>query len=247
MGVHSYSVCPFISHYTMLMHIPIHDPLSCLHIFFSLYFITFVVLCFLFFFLMIRRPPISTRTDTLFPYTTLFRSDNVVRAAIDQKVARVVLLSTDKAVYPINAMGLTKALMEKVLLAQARTLAESDTILCATRYGNVMASRGSVIPLFVSQLKKKKPITVTDPNMTRFLMSLDDSVDLVLHSFTTGKQGDIFVQKSPASTILDLATALKELFNSDSPIEIIGTRHGEKLFESLISRDRKSTRLNSSH
>ncbi|MGE0676306.1 polysaccharide biosynthesis protein [Pseudolabrys sp.] len=169
--------------------------------------------------------------------TNVLGADNVMRSAIEQKVSRVVALSTDKAVYPINAMGQTKALMEKVLLAQARTMQQDECILCTTRYGNVMASRGSVIPLFISQIKQGKPITITDPNMTRFLMSLDDSVDLVLHAFAHGRQGDIFVQKAPASTILDLALVLKDIFLSASPIEIIGTRHGEKLFESLISRE----------
>ena len=169
--------------------------------------------------------------------TNVIGADNVIRAALKQTVSRVVMLSTDKAVYPINAMGQTKALMEKVMLAQARSLTQSETTLCATRYGNVMASRGSVIPLFINQIKQNKPITITDPNMTRFLMSLDDSVNLVLHSFENGSQGDIFVQKSPACTILDLAIALRELFNRDTKIDVIGTRHGEKLFESLISRE----------
>lgn len=169
--------------------------------------------------------------------TNVLGADNVIRAAIEMKVKRVILLSTDKAVYPINAMGQTKALMEKVMLAQARNASKDQCVLCATRYGNVMASRGSVIPLFISQIKRRQPITITDPNMTRFLMSLDESVDLVLHSFEKGRQGDIFVQKAPASTILDLARALKDIFESDSAIEIIGTRHGEKLFESLISRE----------
>jgi UDP-glucose 4-epimerase len=152
-------------------------------------------------------------------------------------VQKVVVLSTDKAVYPINAMGQTKALMEKVMVAKARMLNESETLLCATRYGNVMASRGSVIPLFVKQLKQGKPLTVTDPNMTRFLMSLDDSVDLVLNAFSGGKQGDLFVQKAPASTIADLVQALRELFERDNPVQIVGTRHGEKLYESLVSRE----------
>lgn len=169
--------------------------------------------------------------------TNVLGADNVIRAAVAQRVASVVLLSTDKAVYPVNAMGQTKALMEKVMLAQARTLSEDETRLSATRYGNVMASRGSVIPLFISQIKQGKPITITDPNMTRFLMSLDESVDLVLHSFQNGRQGDIFVQKAPASTIGDLVQALKEIFEADTPVEIIGTRHGEKLFESLVSRE----------
>lgn len=169
--------------------------------------------------------------------TNVLGADNVVRAAVAQRVASVVLLSTDKAVYPVNAMGQTKALMEKVMLAQARTLSEDETKLCATRYGNVMASRGSVIPLFIAQIKQRKPITITDPKMTRFLMSLDDSVDLVLHSFQNGRQGDIFVQKAPASTIGDLVQALKQVFEADNPVEVIGTRHGEKLFESLVSRE----------
>jgi UDP-glucose 4-epimerase len=149
----------------------------------------------------------------------------------------VVLLSSDKAVYPINAMGISKAMAEKVMVASARMKGEADTVFCATRYGNVMASRGSVIPLFVSQIKSGRPITVTDPGMTRFLMSLEDSVDLVLYAFQHSRQGDIFVQKAPASTVGDLAQALKELFGSQSPVRIIGTRHGEKLYESLISRE----------
>jgi UDP-N-acetylglucosamine 4,6-dehydratase len=148
-----------------------------------------------------------------------------------------VVLSTDKAVYPINAMGQTKALMEKVMVAKARSLGAQETMLCATRYGNVMASRGSVIPLFVSQIKEGKPLTVTDPTMTRFLMSLDESVDLVVHAFRHAQQGDIFVQKAPASTIADLVQALKEIFNRDNPVRIVGTRHGEKLYESLVSRE----------
>ena len=169
--------------------------------------------------------------------TNVLGAENVMTAAIDNKVGKVVMLSTDKAVYPINAMGLSKALMEKFMVAKARMQNEGETVLCATRYGNVMASRGSVIPLFVSQLKDGKELTVTDPNMTRFLMSLDDSVDLVLHAYEHGRQGDIFVQKAPASTIGDLAQALKELLKLDNPIKIIGTRHGEKLYESLVSRE----------
>lgn len=169
--------------------------------------------------------------------TNVLGAENVMNAAIANAVARVVVLSTDKAVYPINAMGLSKALMEKFMVAKARMQNERETILCATRYGNVMASRGSVIPLFVSQLKAGKPLTVTDPNMTRFLMSLEDSVDLVLHAYEHGTQGDIFVQKAPASTVADLAQAIKELFAKDNPIQIIGTRHGEKLYESLVSRE----------
>jgi UDP-glucose 4-epimerase len=169
--------------------------------------------------------------------TNVLGSENVMEAAIARGVSRVVMLSTDKAVYPINAMGISKAMMEKFMVAKARMQSEGETVLCATRYGNVMASRGSVIPLFLSQLKEGKPLTVTDPNMTRFLMSLEDSVDLVLYAFEHGKQGDIFVQKAPASTVADLAQALKELFRKDNPIRVIGTRHGEKLYESLISRE----------
>jgi UDP-glucose 4-epimerase len=152
-------------------------------------------------------------------------------------VKRVVVLSTDKAVYPVNAMGISKAMMEKLMVAKARMLRDSDTVLCATRYGNVMASRGSVIPLFVQLINEGKPLTVTDPNMTRFLMSLEDSVDLVLHAFENGVQGDIFVQKAPASTVGDLAQGLLELFDSSVGTRVIGTRHGEKLYESLLSRE----------
>jgi UDP-glucose 4-epimerase len=169
--------------------------------------------------------------------TNVLGSENVMNAAVARGVSRVVMLSTDKAVYPINAMGISKAMMEKFMVAKARMQNEGETVICATRYGNVMASRGSVIPLFVSQLKENKSLTITDPNMTRFLMSLEDSVDLVLYAFEHGKQGDIFVQKAPASTLDDLAQALKGLFASTSSIRIIGTRHGEKLYESLISRE----------
>lgn len=169
--------------------------------------------------------------------TNVLGSENVMESAIQRGVSRVVMLSTDKAVYPINAMGISKAMMEKFMVAKARMQDAGETVLCATRYGNVMASRGSVIPLFVSQLKEGKPLTITDPNMTRFLMSLEDSVDLVLYAFEHGKQGDIFVQKAPASTVADLAQALKELFKKDNPIHVIGTRHGEKLYETLISRE----------
>lgn len=169
--------------------------------------------------------------------TNVLGSENLMRAAIEQKVSRVVMLSTDKAVYPINAMGISKAMMEKCMIAKARMQNNNETIFCATRYGNVMASRGSVIPLFVEQLKSNKPITITDPHMTRFLMSLEDSVDLVLHAFQHGKQGDIFVKKAPASTVADLAKALIEIFKMKSLTKIIGTRHGEKLYESLISRE----------
>ena len=169
--------------------------------------------------------------------TNVLGAENVMATAIANNVQRVVVLSTDKAVYPINAMGLSKALMEKLMIAKARMQNEGETVLCATRYGNVMASRGSVIPLFVSQLKEGKPLTITDPNMTRFLMSLEDSVDLVLHAYEHGTQGDIFIQKAPAATVADLAQALKELFDRANPIQIIGTRHGEKLYESLVSRE----------
>ncbi len=169
--------------------------------------------------------------------TNVLGTENVLNAATANDVKKVVVLSTDKAVYPINSMGISKAMAEKLMAAKARTQQEGETVFCATRYGNVMASRGSVIPLFVSQIKEGKALTITDPNMTRFLMSLEDSVDLVLYAFTHGKQGDLFVQKAPASTVTDLAQAIKELFNNDEPVRIIGTRHGEKLYESLISRE----------
>lgn len=169
--------------------------------------------------------------------TNVLGAENVMNAAITNNVERVVVLSTDKAVYPINAMGLSKALMEKLMVAKARMRSEGETVFCATRYGNVMASRGSVIPLFVKQIKEGKPLTITDPAMTRFLMSLEDSVDLVLHAFEHGHQGDIFVQKAPASTIEVLAQALKELFEQPTEIRVIGTRHGEKLYESLVARE----------
>ncbi|MBT8558142.1 polysaccharide biosynthesis protein [Polynucleobacter paneuropaeus] len=169
--------------------------------------------------------------------TNVMGAENVLNAATVSRVKRVVVLSTDKAVYPINAMGISKAMAEKLMVAKARTQLESETVFCATRYGNVMASRGSVIPLFVNQLKEGKPLTVTDPNMTRFLMSLEESVDLVLYAFTHGKQGDLFVQKAPASTVADLAEAIKQIFNAQVPVRVIGTRHGEKLYESLISRE----------
>jgi UDP-glucose 4-epimerase len=169
--------------------------------------------------------------------TNVLGAENVMNAAIAHGVERVVVLSTDKAVYPINAMGVSKAMMEKLMVAKARMLEQGETLLCATRYGNVMASRGSVIPLFVSQIKEGKALTLTDPSMTRFLMSLDDSVDLVLHAFEHGQQGDIFVQKAPASTVADLAQALLQLFGASTSPRIIGTRHGEKLFETLVSRE----------
>jgi UDP-N-acetylglucosamine 4,6-dehydratase/5-epimerase len=169
--------------------------------------------------------------------TNILGTENVMSAAIANGVEKVIVLSTDKAVYPINAMGQTKALMEKVMVARSRSLSESETLLCATRYGNVMGSRGSVIPLFVSQIKAGKPLTVTDPAMTRFLMSLDDSVELVRHAYSHGHQGDIFVQKAPAATIGDLVQALKEIFDARNPVRIVGTRHGEKLYETLVSRE----------
>lgn len=169
--------------------------------------------------------------------TNVLGAENVMNAAIASGVERVVMLSTDKAVYPINAMGISKAMMEKLMVAKARMYSESGTVLCATRYGNVMASRGSVIPLFVSQIKKGRPLTITDPSMTRFLMSLEDSVDLALCAFEHGHQGDIFVQKASASTVGALAQALNELFGQQSSICVIGTRHGEKLHETLISRE----------
>jgi UDP-glucose 4-epimerase len=169
--------------------------------------------------------------------TNVIGAGNVMRAAVANRVKRCVVLSTDKAVYPINAMGMSKALMEKLMVANARLSGSDATVLCATRYGNVMGSRGSVIPLFVSQLLKGEPLTVTDPNMTRFLMSLPESVDLVLYAFNHARPGDIFVQKAPASTIGDLALALRELLGRDNQIKIIGTRHGEKLYESLVSRE----------
>lgn len=169
--------------------------------------------------------------------TNVLGSENMMNAAIAQNVSRVVMLSTDKAVYPINAMGISKAMMEKFMVSKARMQRKGETVFCATRYGNVMGSRGSVIPLFILQLKRGEPLSVTDPTMTRFLMSLDESVDLVLHAFIHGEQGDIFVQKAPASTVADLASALKDLFNKNAAVRVIGTRHGEKLYESLISRE----------
>jgi UDP-glucose 4-epimerase len=172
--------------------------------------------------------------------TNVLGTENVLKAAIAAGVKRVVVLSTDKAVYPINAMGVSKAMAEKLVVAKARTIPDGGPVMCATRYGNVMGSRGSVIPLFVNQLKRGQPLTVTDPTMTRFLMSLEDSVDLVLHAFEHGRRGDIFVQKAPASTIGDLATALQELFDRPGPVRVIGTRHGEKLHETLVSREERA-------
>ena len=179
-----------------------------------------------------------------YPYeavrTNVMGAENVCNAALKCGVARLIALSTDKAVYPINAMGMSKALMEKIVVAKSRLADASRTKYCCTRYGNVMASRGSVIPLFIDQLKAGQPLTVTDPNMTRFLMSLDDAVDLVLYAFNHCQQGDTFVQKAPASTIYDLAQAIKELFEADSEIKVIGTRHGEKLYETLLTREEMS-------
>jgi len=169
--------------------------------------------------------------------TNIIGANNVLNAAVNNKIKNIVVLSTDKAVYPINAMGMTKAMMEKLMVAKSRTVNSDETIMSATRYGNVMASRGSVIPLFIKQCKENKPITVTEPNMTRFLMSLEESVELVLFAFKNAMPGDIFVQKAPASTIYDLAEAVKEIFNSQSEIKIIGTRHGEKTHETLINRE----------
>lgn len=170
--------------------------------------------------------------------TNVLGTENILEAAIQNKVKRVVCLSTDKAAYPINAMGISKALMEKVAIAKARALGENaQTTICCTRYGNVMASRGSVIPLWVEQIKAQKEITLTDPNMTRYMMTLDDAVDLVLYAFENGKNGDLFVQKAPAATLAVLAEALKALYQSNANIRIIGTRHGEKLYETLVTRE----------
>lgn len=171
--------------------------------------------------------------------TNVLGTENVLTVAIESGVKRVVCLSTDKAAYPINAMGISKAMMEKVIIAKSRTVDPKKTVICCTRYGNVMASRGSVIPLFVDQIKAGKQLTVTDPNMTRFLMSLDEAVDLVLYAFEHAEPGDLFIQKAPASTIKDLAEAVSELFNYDKPVRIIGTRHGEKLYETLLTKEEK--------
>lgn len=169
--------------------------------------------------------------------TNMLGTENVLNSAISNNVKRVIVLSTDKAVYPINAMGISKAMAEKLVVAKSRNLSPTDTVLCCTRYGNVMASRGSVIPLFIDQILGGKSLTITDPKMTRFLMSLEESVDLVLYAFENAKQGDIFVQKAPASTVEDLAKALLNIYSSKSEIKIIGTRHGEKLYETLVSRE----------
>lgn len=173
--------------------------------------------------------------------TNVIGTENVLDSAIQNKVKRVVVLSTDKACYPINAMGISKAMMEKIAIAKARAMApDSETIICCTRYGNVMSSRGSVIPLFLDQLKNGKNLTVTDPNMTRFMMTLDEAIDLVLFAFTQGHNGDLFVQKAPAATIDTLAKAILELSHSNSKIQIIGTRHGEKVYETLVTREEMS-------
>ncbi|OCZ49432.1 polysaccharide biosynthesis protein [Dehalobacter sp. TeCB1] len=169
--------------------------------------------------------------------TNVFGTENVLNAAIAYGVKKVICLSTDKAVYPINAMGISKAMMEKVMIAKSRTVNSENTIICGTRYGNVMASRGSVIPLFIQQIKTGMPLTVTDPNMTRYLMSIEDAVELVLFAFQNARQGDLFIQKAPASTIADLVQAVKEIFQADNEVKIIGTRHGEKVYETLLSRE----------
>ena len=169
--------------------------------------------------------------------TNIIGTENTLNAAIENGVKKVIVLSTDKAVYPINAMGMSKALMEKVTIATSRNIVSGGTVMCNTRYGNVMASRGSVIPLFVEQIKSRKPLTITDPDMTRFMMSLSEAVNLVLFAFEKGEQGDTFVQKAPAATILTLVEALKRIFESKSKIEIMGTRHGEKKHETLLSRE----------
>lgn len=170
--------------------------------------------------------------------TNVFGTENVLDSAIEHGVKNVVVLSTDKAAYPINAMGISKAMMEKVAIAKARSLDEnSGTTICCTRYGNVMASRGSVIPLWIDQIKAGKPITITDQNMTRYMMTLDDAVDLVLYAFEHGYSGDLFVQKAPAATLSVLAEALKQLYNADNEVKTIGTRHGEKLYETLVTRE----------
>lgn len=173
-------------------------------------------------------------------YTNILGTENVLNAAIASKVKKVVCLSTDKAAYPINAMGMSKALMEKVIVAKGRNINEEETTICLTRYGNVMASRGSVIPLFIDQVRNGKPITITDPNMTRFMMSLDQAVDLVLFAFKNGKNGDLFIQKSPAATIEVLAHAMKDILGKpEHEVKIIGTRHGEKLYEVLMTKEEK--------
>ena len=169
--------------------------------------------------------------------TNVLGTDNVLTAAIDMKVKKVICLSTDKAVYPVNAMGTSKAMMEKVFIAKSKTVDPERTLICGTRYGNVMASRGSVIPLFIEQIKNGKPVTITDPDMTRYIMSLEEAVDLVLYAFENAEAGDILVQKAPACKIVDLAKAIKEIFNASNSVNIIGTRHGEKMYESLLTEE----------
>ncbi len=172
--------------------------------------------------------------------TNILGANNVLNAAVENKVKKVIVLSTDKAVYPINAMGLSKAMMEKLVIAKSRTIENNETVLCCVRYGNVIASRGSVIPLFVEQINNGEDLTITDPNMTRFLMTLDDAVNLVTLAFEYGKQGEIFVQKAPAATIHDIATVIKEIFNSNAKLKVIGVRHGEKLHETLVTREERA-------
>ena len=169
--------------------------------------------------------------------TNSLGAENVMSAAVESKANKVIVLSTDKSVYPINAMGISKAMMEKLMTAKARLVGDGGTVLCGTRYGNVMASRGSVIPLFVSQVLAGRALTVTDPEMTRFIMSIDDAIELVMYAFQHGRAGDIFVQKAPAATLGDLAKAVKNIFKTDDPVQVIGTRHGEKLYETLLTRE----------
>ncbi len=173
-------------------------------------------------------------------YTNSIGAENVMNAAITSGVKRIILLSTDKAAYPINAMGMSKAMMEKLAVAKSRVAEKKDCKICITRYGNVMASRGSVIPLFIEQIKSNKPITITDPNMTRFMMTIDNALDLVLYAFEHGGPGDLFVQKAPAATIETLVKALKKLYKSNNNVELIGTRHGEKLYETLLTREERA-------
>lgn len=172
--------------------------------------------------------------------TNILGTDNVLTTAIECGVKKVICLSTDKAAYPINAMGISKAMMERIFVAKSRTVDPAKTLICGTRYGNVMASRGSVIPLFIEQIKRGQPLTLTDPNMTRFLMSLEEAVELVAFAFNNAEAGDILIQKSPASTIGNLAEAVRELFNADNEIKVIGTRHGEKTFETLLTREERA-------
>ncbi len=172
--------------------------------------------------------------------TNALGAENVLSAAMEYRVKKVIVLSTDKAVYPINAMGISKAMMEKLMVAKARIAREVGTTMCGTRYGNVMASRGSVIPLFVKQIKEGKPLTVTDPAMTRFMMSIEGAVDLVIYAYENGSPGDIFVQKAPGATIGDLAEAMKKVFKAGNPVKVIGTRHGEKLYETLLTREERA-------